>query len=188
MMQYMVDDDCKEWAKLIKAGHIDTATQYVRRLSYALHLAMFISFFGSLSPSRSHELENDLESMTPNDLSNKWNSAFSDYIAKSTDANATFALHVDIMRQLDNIISLGLAERLGGEDGYNLLSATAKDSVITGFMSCASAYAPYTVQLLYEHNSVGPFYQKMTQCLYSTHLKDSMANFSTDTRYDDLSL
>ena len=98
------------------------------------------------------------------------------------EQNATFALHKDMMNHLDHVLAIALAERLGGNDGYNLLLASTKQHITFGFLNGASSYAPYCVQLLYAHGSLGPFYQNMKASLFSTPIKGGIVNLATDTK------
>ena len=39
-------------------------------------------------------------------------------------------LHVDMMRHCEDVTAISLAERLGGKDGYGLLLAAMKNSLL----------------------------------------------------------
>lgn len=61
--------------------------------------------------------------------------------------NATFALHVDIMKLCDHKIAIALAERLGGKDCYELLLAAVKGSLL--FLSTVLLHMLHTAQNFY---------------------------------------
>jgi hypothetical protein len=62
--------------------------------------------------------------------------------------NGTFALHVDMMKHCDEITAIALSERLGGNDGYNLLLAAGKSSLSFSFLNGATSYAAYSYKIL----------------------------------------
>lgn len=145
-------------------------------------MLMLAKFMGSLPKVDSAELLSELQWQGVDVLATKWNEKYTAFIDKCCKLNATFALHRDMMTQLDHVLAFSLAERLGGSDGHNLLLAAAKESIAFGFLNGAISYAPYCVQLIYEHYRAGPFYKCLKQSLFSTPLKNSSDNFGTDTK------
>ena len=106
---------------------------------------------------------------------------FEDFLQNGSRVNATFALHVDIMRHCDHVVAIAFAERLGGPEGYDLVLAAVKESLRFSFVNNATSYAPYCVQLLYQHCGAGFFHQCLKTTLYTTPFKDSNRNFACDT-------
>ncbi|XP_060576230.1 uncharacterized protein LOC132733585 [Ruditapes philippinarum] len=182
LLKFMRNDEHDDWAKLVSIQHIDMATRHVKRIALALHLAFLISFTQNLNNSEQQELISDLETDEYAVTSKKWSGQFTEYLAYGSARNATFALHVDMMRHCDDIVSIAFAERLGGKPGYNLLLAAVKSSLLFTFVNGATSYAPYCVLLLHSHYTAGHFHQCMKQTLYSTPLKNSNRNFSSDTK------
>ena len=182
ILQYMRDDHCNEWAKLITAEHIDVATKFVRRLSHCFHLAFLVAFMCHLEQSESTKLISALQSGRGNTTADEWHDSFTEFLKYGCNENATFALHKNMMDHLDHVLSISLAERLGGRDGYNLLLATTKQHIAFGFLNGASSYAPFCLELLHAHSQLGPFYQNMKKSLFSTPMKSGVVNFATDTK------
>jgi hypothetical protein len=183
LIQYMRDDDNTEWAKLISANHIDVATRYIKRLATALRLSFLLRFCCELLPDDASEFMLAVQRQTGAELAEQWHDRFQTFIERGSSLNGTFALHVDIMYHLETIGAIALGERLGGNDGYNLLLAYIKSNLAFAFLNGASSYAPYTLQLLYHHAKAGAFYGNLKKCLFSTPLKeDSTINMATDTK------
>ena len=182
LLQYMRDDDRDEWSKLASAEHIDAATRNVKRLAVSIHLALLLQFMTSLSVTARENMLNDLATLPPVQMSSKWDRAFQDFIISTADCNATFALHIDMMRHCDEIAGLDLAERLGGPQGYKLLLAIAKESLPFSFLNGASSYGPFCTHLLHHHYSAGVFHTNMKECLFSTPIGNTAVNFSCDSK------
>ena len=100
----------------------------------------------------------------------------------SAKRNATFALHLDMMKHCGHVVELSFAERLGGSTGYALLLASVKESLRFSFVNNASSYAPYCANLLYNHYSAGYYHSHLKETLFSTHFKGSDKNFASDTK------
>jgi len=182
LLQYMRDDDSTEWAKLISAHHIDVATRHVMRLAKALRLSFILKFSTELSEDEAHDLFQDLQSLTGPEVAARWHDRFNAFLERGKSSNGTFALHIDIMLHLEGIGAVALAERLGGEEGYNLLLASTKSSLAFSFLNGATAYSPYSIQLLYHHYRAGTFYEHLKKCLFSTPLTEGSVNMATDTK------
>ena len=86
------------------------------------------------------------------------------------------------MQHCDEVLAIKLAERLGGESGYQLLLGATKSSLIFAFLNGASYYAPFCTQLLLHHYSTGPFYRNMKYNLFSTPSTQSNLNMAGDTK------
>lgn len=182
ILKFMRDDKHDEWKKLVSAQHIDSATKYIRRISLSLHLAFLIAFSNNLSQDQKECFLQDMESGTPCEVARTWSSQFEKFLEDGSNRNATFALHVDMMRHCDSIVAISFAERLGGSDGYTLLLGSVKESLPYLFVNNATSYAPYCVKLLYHHYSAGHFHQGLKSALFSTPFRNSTRNFACDTK------
>ena len=176
----MRDDDVKEWKKLINPDDIDKATRYIRRLSLSLHLAFICTFMQTLSLEDAEEMQECIIGSTV--LGSRWETDFNRFMQKSKTENATFALHFDMMPHCDEVCAISFAERLGGDEGYNLLLSAVKTSLPFAFLNGSSSYAAYCTKLLHEHFKCGPFYQKMKSTLFTTPYKGSNVNFALDAQ------
>ncbi|KAH3802123.1 hypothetical protein DPMN_155792 [Dreissena polymorpha] len=148
----------------------------------ALHLALVITFAQFLNNDELEAFMNDMESSDRSKLSENWYDKYQKNIEFGSSQNATFALHVDIMRHCDNVTAVALAERLGGPVGYSLLLAAVKGSLLFSFVNNASSYALYCVKLLYEHYSAGIFHRHLKETLFSTPFKTSNRSFACDAK------
>ena len=182
ILKYMRDDDRQEWAKLITAQHIDLATRNVKRLSQALHLSFLVCFIQTLPPLEGYSLLDSLTTICPDQISLHWEKKYEMFMEQGKKNNATFLLHAEMMQHCDEVVAVALAERLGGEGGYNLLLATVKSSLLFSFVNGASNYAPFCARLLHEHYSCGTFHQHMKYSLFSTPIGNSEVNFACDTK------
>ena len=115
-------------------------------------------------------------------IAKEWGQKYENYLDYGSKQNATFSLHLDMMRHCDDVIAIALAERLGGPDGYQLMLAAVKHSLLFSFVNGATSYAPFCVKLLFHHYSAGYFHRCMKQTLFTTPIKASTRNFSTDTK------
>lgn len=184
LLKYMTDDERDtELLKLISVEKIDKATRTIRRLSVALHTACIIEFLKSLKTEADvTSVLQVLHGTSTKGLSDDLNNSYLEFISSGCNRNATFQLHIDLMRHTDEILSIYVAERMGGPDGYNLLLATVKQSLPFSFLNGASAYGPFCVRLLLEHYSCGPFYRNMKHTLFTTPHKNSSVNIALDTQ------
>ena len=182
ILKYMRDEKKEDWTTLVSIQHIDRATRYVKRISLSLHLAFLVSFAQSLDDENLAEFLNSMESEDEDVISKNWGEKYEQFLEHGAKQNATFCLHLDMMRHCDDVIAIALAERLGGLDGYQLMLAAVKHSLLFSFVNGATSYAPFCVKLLYHHYSAGYFHRCMKQALFSTPIKSSTRNFSTDTK------
>ena len=182
LLYYMKDSEGNDWAQLTNTHHIDVATGNIRRLSFTLHMAAILKFMASLPRDEAVTLLQMLQHANGHEVAERWDARYRTFIAYGTKRNGTFALHVNMMKHLDGILAVALAERLGGNEGYDLLLSSTKQSVNFMFVNGATSYAPYCVQLLEHHYKAGPFYSAMKKCLYSTPLTDDGVNMATDTK------
>ena len=127
-------------------------------------------------------LINDMETEQPVTLATNWSSRFNRFVDETSRINATFALHLDILKHCNHVIQIAFAERLGGQGGYSLLLAAVKESLCFSFVNNASSYAPYCVKLLHQHYSAGFFHTCLKETLFSTPFKGSKHNFACDTK------
>lgn len=116
------------------------------------------------------------------DMSAKWSEKLERFLEEGSGRNATFALHKEMMRHCNDISAVYLAERLGGSQGYQLLTAAVKSSVAFSFVNGACSCGPFCVHILYHHFSAGHFHQKLKETLYSTPLGNSSKNFASDSK------
>ena len=182
ILQYMRNDNTNEWAKMVEASHIDMATHYTKRLAAAIRLAVMVHFLSSLLEDDAAQFLKNI-SENPAAMADCWYEKFDKFVKDRSAKNANFALHIDMMTHLEMPGAVALAERLGGREGYNLLTAYVKSALPFSFLNGASSYAPFTLQLLYHHHRVGPFDQNLKQCLFSTPLNDrSSVNMACDTK------
>ena len=123
-----------------------------------------------------------METLSPLQIAENWNSKFEKFVEKGRQSNATFALHHDMLSHCNHVVAISMAERLGGPDGYSLLLYAVKESLVFSFLNNATSYAPYCVQLLYTHFSASYFHRNMKEALYSTPIKQSNRNFACDTK------
>ena len=182
ILQYMRDDKREDWKALVSADHIDTATKHVKRLSLSLHLAFLVEFAKSLAAEEQECFLSEMESDEPSSTANTWSSRFQEFLNNGATKNATFALHLDMMKHCDSVIAISLAERLGGPTGYSLLLAAVKESLPFLFVNSATSYAPYCVRLLFHHYSAGFFHTCLKQALFTTPIKSGKRNFACDTK------
>ena len=172
----MRDDENNDWATLISAHHIDLATKYIMRLAKALRMAFILQFSIELSKegTATEELFNTLLNphLCSEDQLGEWEKRFNKFLKTGRSLSGTFALHVDMLHHLDGIGALYLAERFGGEDGYNLLLASTKSSILFSFLNGATSYASYSIQLLWHHYRAGIFYTKMKSVFSVHHLPE----------------
>ena len=105
----------------------------------------------------------------PAELSRKWSCMFERFIDEGSSTNASFALYRDIMKHCDKEV----AERLGGKEGYKLLLATVKSSLVVVFINGASSYDPYCIKQLFHHFSDGNFHARLKYTLYTTPIGNS---------------
>ena len=182
ILKYMRDEKKEDWMTLVSIQHIDRATRYVKRISLSLHLAFLVSFAQSLDDENLANFMSAMETEDENQIVNEWDQKYEEYLDNGAKQNATFSLHLDMMRHCDDVIAIALAERLGGPDGYQLMLAAVKHSLLFSFVNCATSYAPFCVKLLFHHYSAGHFHRCLKQTLFTTPIKASSRNFSTDTK------
>lgn len=96
--------------------------------------------------------------------------------------NAAFALHIDMMTHCDQVIGLSLSERIGGINGYSLLTSIVKSSLPFSYVNGASGYAPFCTELLTAHYTASPYHQRLKESLYTTPIGNSDRNFACDTK------
>ena len=182
ILQYMRDDKREDWKTLVSADHIDTATKHVKRLSLSLHLAFLVEFAKSLAAEEQECFLSEMESDDPSSIAHTWSSRFKEFLDEGSTKNATFALHLDMMKHCDSVVAISLAERLGGPTGYSLLLAAVKESLPFLFVNSATSYAPYCVRLLFHNYSAGFFHTCLKETLFTTPIKLGKRNFACDTK------
>ena len=180
LLRFMRDESSQELSKIIGLHHIDVATRHIKRLGQSLHVAFLVKFLEQLSEEDQSSLLDVLSGKSAS--YEPWSSKLESFMEEGSKNNATFALHRDWMTHCDEVVALQLAERLGGKDGYLILLATVKSSLLFQFLNGASSYAPFCVDLLHEYYKCGSFHQGMKHSLFSTPIGKSNVNFSTDTK------
>lgn len=183
IVKYMIDNDIHtEWDKLVGLSEINFATKFIRRLSQALHISFMIKFMEWLPPDDASQLRADFKNgkLDPCDLSSKWHDQYDTFMEQSANQNGTFALHRDLLIHLDEVVSLYMAERLGGTQGYSLVLGVAKQSLPFAFVAGTAAYAPMVTELLHQHSKASPFHKRAVASLFSISHQGSEANFALD--------
>ncbi|VDI35096.1 Hypothetical predicted protein [Mytilus galloprovincialis] len=181
ILRYMKDEENeKDWTKLLTIENIETATRNIWRLSVALHLSFFVCYVSTLTEEEAGKVIEVLEE-TPEQLKNIFGDNFESFLKKGENQNATFCLHLELMRHCDEIVAIAVSERIGGENGYSLLLANVKSSLPFSFLNNASSYAGFCIRLLLSHSSCSPFHQKLKHSLYTSPHNDSKVNFGLDT-------
>lgn len=106
IMKYMRDEEFEDWGTLISIQDINKATRYIKRISLGLHVAVLSTYMASLSGVEQHELLADLLSDRALSVSDKWDERYRNFLEESAEKNATFSLHIDIMKHCDEICAL----------------------------------------------------------------------------------
>ncbi|CAC5397927.1 unnamed protein product [Mytilus coruscus] len=131
ILQYMkYDENEKDWAKLLTIANIETETRNIWTLSTAIHVTLCISFLKSLPKNEAQTLLRFFESSSSTQtFDDQFGNKFEKLLKVSCEHNATFCLHHEIMVHCDEIVAIGISERIGGKDGHNLLLASVKSSL-----------------------------------------------------------
>ena len=183
LLKYMKDDDEEtDWKKLVSLAEIECAARNIRRLSLSLHIAMFATYLKTLTPIESDNVLEDLQGLSLQEVEQRWGTSYDTFIQLACANNATFRLHFEIMAHCDEIVGIQLAERIGGQQGYNLLLALVKTSLPFSFLNGASSYAGFCVKLLYEHYQSSYFHKCMKESLFTTPHKGFASNFALDAQ------
>ena len=178
LVKFMLDSEETDISKLIGFPNIEKATKNVRRITFSLQIAIIISFVRYASCSES---ECVVQELIAGDIF-KHKAKFEAHLKMGRETNSSFALHLDIINHCEEILAISLAERIGGEEGYDLLLASVKDSLPFSFLNGASSYASFCLHLLIYHYSASPFHQAMKKTLYTTSHGNSTVNFALDTQ------
>ena len=182
ILKYMKDDDTEtDCSNLVSIGNIEIATRNIWRLSAGLHVALIFTFMTSISQLDAEQLSQDLCHCSEVELELRWGCKLKEFIITSSKKNATFSLHLDLMKHCDEIVAIACAERFGGSKGYNLLLASVKSSLPFSFVNSASSYAGFCTRLLIEHYQASPFHQSMKRALFSIPHNGSQVKFGLDT-------
>ena len=183
IIQYMKDEDTeKDWTKLLSIDNIEKATRNIWRLATGLQIALMSVFHNTLTETDKQQLDSLADPSVPAEqIEELFGKKYESFIQEGCQKNATFCLHYEILHHSNEIVSIAVAERLGGEDGYNLLLSAVKSSLRFSFLNGATSYAGFCVRLLLEHNKASHFHQNMKKNLFSTPHNDSSVNFGLDT-------
>ena len=122
-----------------------------------------------------------MESGDYTDISSKLATKFQEYLVFGSSRNATFALHMDMMRHCDDVFAIYLSEPIREKDCYGLLLAAVKSSLLFSFVNNASTYARRCVRLLCCQFSTG-YYHRCLKELHSTQFRESNRNFACDKK------
>ena len=155
LLKFMKEEDQEECAQLASVSHIDTATWHIRRLALALHLALLVAFPQWLSEENQKAYLADMENDTPKQNAENWSATFEKFLMHGCKQNATFTMHVDMMRHCRHVVAIALSDSIGGVEGHSLLMAVVKDSLPFSFMNNASLYASVCGLLLYPYKKAG---------------------------------
>ena len=123
-----------------------------------------------------------LQSGETKEISDMWHDKYKMFLNVCTDRNATFELHVEILKYCNVIVALKLAERMGGEDGFKLLLGAVKQSVGWSFMNGATCYGPFCIDLLQNYYSSSTYHKNLIHMLWSTPIKNGNVNHGPDTK------
>ena len=176
------DEEQEDWAKLITINHIETATRNVQRLSIALQFATMATYLQTLSEEEADTLQEAFVRGNPNEIS-QIEPKVTYFMESACKANATFALHMDMLQHCNEVVGLSFAEHLGGDQGYDLLLACVKSSLLFSFVNGSTSYAPFVTELLYAHSQAGIFHQHLKKQLFSSPHRDfSLVNVGLDTQ------
>ena len=183
IIQYMKDEDTeKDWTKLLSIENIEKATRNIWRLATGLQIAFMSVFYNTLTETEKAQLGSLADPLVPAEqIEGTFGKKYESFIHEGYQKNATFCLHYEILLHCNEIVSIAIAERLGGEDGYNLLLSAVKSSLRFSFLNGATSYAGFCVRLLLEHNKASHFHQNMKQNMFSTPHNESNVNFGLDT-------
>ena len=144
-MQYTRDDERDEWSKLASAEHIDAATPNVKHLAISIHIEFLLTFMNTLSSPDKSQLPEDVAEVSPEQVTSRWGNIFQEFLVPAAGDNATFVLHLDMMRHCDGVIGLARAERMAGPQGYQLLLAVTKESLLFSFFKIEQAVMGHSV-------------------------------------------
>lgn len=113
ILKYMKDDDTEtDCSNLVSIGNIEIATKNIWRLSAGLHVALIFTFMNSISQLDAEQLSQDLYHCSEVELELRWGCKLKEFIITSSKKNATFSLHLDLIRHCDEIVAIACAERL----------------------------------------------------------------------------
>lgn len=182
LTKYLQDSEETELNKMVRPEMIESATVFVKRLAMTLHVVFMILFLKSLPPDEADDISKSLEQEDEAAAAKAWSNKMEVFMETGCNTNATFSMHVDILRHCEEVLAIALAEKVGGPDGYALLLAAVKSSLRFAFLNGASSYAGFCIQLLVEHHSAGIFHQRMKETLFTTPFRGSKRNFALDTQ------
>ena len=179
----MKDEDSeKDWTKLLSIYNIEKATRNIWRLATGLQIAFMSAFHETLDETEKMQLESLANVIAQaEEIEGVYGKKYESFIQDGCQKNATFCLHYEILQHCNEIVSIAVAERLGGEDGYNLLLSAVKSSLRFSFLNGATSYAGFCVKLLIEHSKASRFHQNMKKNLFSMPHNESSVNFGLDT-------
>lgn len=182
IIRFMMDNDkIEDITKLISADNIRNATRIIRRVALSFNLALQVAFVQDLSDEDRAGILEDIDEMSPSTLSEKWEEHFLQHVRKRSEEDATYAMHVDMMRHCFEAVSISFAERIGGADGYSLLRASMKMSLPFAFTNGASQYAAFSTRLLIDHSSAPPVVQGIKKEFFAIPYGLSGVNYGLDT-------
>ncbi|CAC5421668.1 unnamed protein product [Mytilus coruscus] len=135
----------KDWAKLLTLANIETATRNIA-LSTAIYVTLCAVFLKNVPKNETETLVRLFESLSSTQtFDEQFGNKLEDFIRVSCKQNATFFLHFEIVIHCDEIIEIGIFEKIGGKYGHNLLLAIAnvKSLLPFSFSNGASSYAGF---------------------------------------------
>ena len=81
-------------------------------------------------------------------------------------------------------LGYGIAEKMGGEDGLNLLMAILKVNLPFTFINGAQCYGPFVLQLIHVYHEASPFHQNMIKDVMAMPYNSGDINVAGDTAHE----
>ena len=182
ILQVMRNDDRKDWTMLAGKDHIDMATQNVRRIALAIQMALQVMFSLTLSLTDRKQFLDSLHSGSTTESQSLWDAKYQNFLQKCSSQNATFRVHLDMLKYCNIIVTIKLAERMGGKEGFLLLLTAVKKSLPWSFLNGATCYGPFCVHLLHAYYSSSVYHQNLVHVMWSTPIKNGTVNHGPDTK------
>ena len=128
------------------------------------------------------QLRMDLGTLTPTQLSLKWDCKYHQFLTDICSKNGTVALHHGMLLHAVSIVGLHDAERLEDHQGLPLLLAIVKKVSSFSYLNASSSYAVFCSDLLHYHGQASPFHQSAPSILFSYPWKCSSCNLALDSQ------
>ena len=182
ILRYMINNEKNDdITKLVSTENIRTATRWMKRAALTFCICFQVHFIQELDDDDREAILLDIQDNMPDEVAEKWDAVFQKYLEDGSNKNATFRLHVEMMRHCLEVVAISFAERIGGKDGYHLLRAVMKLSLLFAYTNGASQYAAFTTRLLADHCSAPPLIQEIKKDYFSLPYHGSTVNYGLDT-------